>query len=238
MEYVAANDFILQLCTSYLARNFTWALSFNSYTDVPYELLCSCIQHPDLTVESEKQLCDAILLWLSANTTRPDNWNSDMLCHKIHTSLLPLWFVAGKRRCHFFSKFVDVAIGAILNLARHPCTTLTEIFRKGDLSHLRVRITKYTQKVDISGCPQITAEIVPLSLLPSCSPDSMLKKIIDKSSISPAKNSVGQMCNFEAVRELDISNCPSFSLDLAIDCFCQSFPSLQTLKAAYFLKFN
>ncbi|KAL8505061.1 hypothetical protein ACS0TY_016319 [Phlomoides rotata] len=242
-----ANDFILQHCTSYLARNFTWALSFNSYTDVPYELLCSCTQHPDLTVDSEKQLCDAILLWLSANTTKSDNWNSDKLCHKIRTSLLPLWFIAGKRRCRFFSKFVDVAIGAILNPARHPCTTFTEIFREGDLSHLRVRLTKYTQKVDISGCPQITAEIFVLSLFPPCSADSMFKKIIDKSSISPANNSVGgfqihrelgRMLNFEAVEELDISNCPSFSLDLAIDCFCQSFPSLQTLKAAYFIKFN
>lgn len=100
--------------------------------------------------------------------------------------------------------------------------------------------------MDISGCPQITTEVFLLSLLPSSSKHSMLKKVIDKSSINHVNNSVGfqitrelgQMLNYEAVQELDISNCPSFSLELAIDCFCQLFPSLQTLKAAYLLNFN
>ncbi|KAL6514372.1 hypothetical protein OROHE_019114 [Orobanche hederae] len=79
------NDFIAHLCTSYLARNFMWALTFNSYTDVPDKLLCSCIQHPDLTVDSEKHLCDAIRVWLAANIARlePDGWSSSDLCDEI-----------------------------------------------------------------------------------------------------------------------------------------------------------
>ncbi|KAI3447487.1 hypothetical protein Pfo_004152 [Paulownia fortunei] len=242
-----ANDFIVQLCTSYLARNFMWALSFNSYTDVPDKLLCSCIQHPNLTVDSEKHLCDAILVWLAAKTAKSEGWSSNDLCDKIRTSLLPLWFAAGKRRCCFFSKFADKATGTILSLARHPCTSLTDIFGEGDSSHLRIRLTKYMQKVDVSGCPQITAGLFLLSVLPSCGTDSMLRKIIKKSSINHANSggdglqisqALGQMLTFEAVQELDISNCPSVSLDSAIDFFCKLFPSLRTLRAAYFLNYK
>lgn len=49
---------------------------------------------------------------------------------------------------------------------------------------------------------------------------------------------LGQIMTFEGVQELDISNCPSFSLEIAIELFEKSFPSLRSLKAAYFLNFN
>ncbi|KAG8374153.1 hypothetical protein BUALT_Bualt11G0101200 [Buddleja alternifolia] len=247
VEYVAANNLILQLCASYLARNFMWALSLNSFNDVPDELLCSSIQHPDLTVDSEKHLCIAILVWLTANTEKLECWSSNFECHKIRTGLLPLWFAAGKRRCRFFQKFADKATETILSLARHPCASLREISRDGDLSQLRIRLTKYTQKLDVSGCPQITLGVFLLSVLPSWSADSMLRNIINKSPINHASThmgdfqisqALGQILTFEAVQELDISNCPSFSLDSAMDCFHKSFPSLRTLRAAYFLNFK
>ncbi|KAH6837789.1 hypothetical protein C2S53_007609 [Perilla frutescens var. hirtella] len=247
MEYVAANDFILQICTSYLTRNFMWALSFNCYTDVPYELLYSCIQHPDLTVDSERHLSDAILVWLNANTMESEDWSSNDLCHQIRIHLLPLWFAAGKRRCHFFAKFADEAIGAIRNLERRHHTTLTQIFRESDLGHLRVRLTKYTQKVDISGCPQMTTGLFLLSMCPSSIADQMLEKMSKMSSINFVKSGrdglktlpeLGQTMTFEGVQQLDISNCPSFFLDLAIEFFWKSFPSLRSLRAAYFLNFN
>lgn len=44
--------------------------------------------------------------------------------------------------------------------------------------------------------------------------------------------------SFEAVQEVDISKCPRLQLDTAIECFCTSFPSLRTLKAAFLLNFN
>ncbi|XP_020549701.1 BTB/POZ domain-containing protein FBL11 isoform X1 [Sesamum indicum] len=242
-----ANDTILQLCTSYLARNFMWALSFNSYTDFPDKLLSSCIEHPDLTVDSEKHLADAVLVWLTANTTKSEGWSCNDLCHKIRTGLLPLWFAAGKRRCHFFTKFADKATGAIVSLAGHNCMSLTDIFTEGCSSHLRIRLTKYTQKVDVSGCPQITAGLCLLSVLPSCDADRILSKIIKKSSANHANSlrdgfrlslALGQVLTFEAVQELDISNCPSLFLESAINCFCKSFPSLRTLRAAYFSNFK
>ncbi|PIN16821.1 hypothetical protein CDL12_10523 [Handroanthus impetiginosus] len=221
-----------------------WALSFNSYTDIPDKLLCSCIQHSDLTVDSEKHLCDAILLWLTAKTSKSEGWSSIDLCREIRRILLPLWFAAGKRRCCFFSKFADEATGDILCLARNPCMNLTDIIREGDLSQLRIRLAKYTQRLDVSGCPQITARLFLLSVLPSCGADSLLRKIIKKSSISHANSgkdgfhisqALGNVLTFEAVQELDISNCPFLCLESAIDCFSKSFPSLRTLRAAYFL---
>ncbi|KAL6514373.1 hypothetical protein OROHE_019115 [Orobanche hederae] len=139
--------------------------------------------------------------------------------------LLPLQFAAGKRSCCIFSKFADKAAFAILSLARHPCTSLTDVIEEGNTSHLRFRLTKYTQKVDVSGCPQLTTGLFLISVLPSRDTNLILRKIIKKSSINNA-NSVGDglqieqtlslMLTFEAVQELDISNCPSFSLELAI----------------------
>ncbi|KZV26458.1 hypothetical protein F511_35675 [Dorcoceras hygrometricum] len=225
VDYVAANDFILQLCTSYLARNFMWALSFKSFTDIPPELLHSCIKHSDFTLDSEKHLFDAILLWLTA----------------IRSNLLPLWFAARMRFA------ADKATDTILGLVRHPKAKLKEIFKQGDLSHLKVRLTKFTQKVDLSGCPQISPGLFLLSVLPSSSADSMFRKIIEKSPMkftnvgldsSLISPTMGQMLSFEAVEEVDISNCPSLPLGLAIELFGKSFPSLRTLKAAYNLNFK
>ncbi|KAL0426519.1 UNVERIFIED_CONTAM: BTB/POZ domain-containing protein FBL11 [Sesamum latifolium] len=190
VEYVAANDSILQLCTSYLARNFMWALSFNSYTDVPDKLLSSCIEHPDLTVDSEKHLADVVLVWLTANTAKSEGWSNNDL-HKIRTGLLPLWFAAGKRRCHFFSKLADKASGAILSLAGHNYWILSN--KKSSANHAN--------------------------------------SLRDGFRLSLA---LGQVLTFEAVQELDVSNCPSLFLESAINCFCKSFPSLRTLRAAYF----
>ncbi|RVW47991.1 BTB/POZ domain-containing protein FBL11 [Vitis vinifera] len=62
-----ANDFIPELCTMYLARNFMWAMSCNSYGNLPYNMLIACTRHPELTVDSEKHLSDALLVWLAAN---------------------------------------------------------------------------------------------------------------------------------------------------------------------------
>lgn len=43
---------------------------------------------------------------------------------------------------------------------------------------------------------------------------------------------------FEAVHEIDISNCPMLHLEVAIECFSKSLPSLRKLKAANHLDFS
>lgn len=101
--------------------------------------------------------------------------------------------------------------------------------------------------MDVSSCPQVTAGLFLLAMLPLCDTDSMLRKIIKKSSVDYGNGggesfqiprAVGQTLTFEAVWELDISNCPSLSLELAIDYFSKLFPSLRALRAAYFLNFK
>lgn len=44
-----------------------WAMSCNSYGNLPYNMLIACTRHPELTVDSEKHLSDALLVWLAAN---------------------------------------------------------------------------------------------------------------------------------------------------------------------------
>lgn len=44
--------------------------------------------------------------------------------------------------------------------------------------------------------------------------------------------------SFEAVHEIDISDCPMLHLEIAIECFSKSFPSLKTLKATNHLEFR
>lgn len=93
-----ASDLIQRLCICYLARNFMWALSCDSFVDIPYEFILSTIQHPDLTVDSEKCLCSGILTWLTVNyrSTGYINTNEEKcrdLLKQVRCFLLPLSFV-------------------------------------------------------------------------------------------------------------------------------------------------
>ncbi|GFP88113.1 BTB/POZ domain-containing protein fbl11 [Phtheirospermum japonicum] len=81
-------------------------------------------------------------------------------------------------------------------------------------------------------------------MFPSCGTNVLSRKIIKKLSVDHSNSAgddfqisrvVEQMLTFESVQELDISNCPSFSLESAIDYFSKLFPSLRSLRAAYFL---
>ncbi|KAK3043566.1 hypothetical protein RJ639_002145 [Escallonia herrerae] len=242
-----------------------WAISSNSFDDLPYDLLLSCLKHPYLTIDSEKSLSDALLNWLAASEERKSNW-TDMLkqplthyvCPVYRFALafshygLPLYYqnflLVGKRSCSYFSKFADESINAILALVNHPFTGSVNSLGDDDLSHLRLRLTKYTKRVDVSGCPQITPVIMLLSILPcSYSSYQILKKKLKQYSMSRERLAgdnfqiswgLWPALTFEAVQELDITNCPMLNLEAAIECFCKSFPSLRVLKAAYFLNFR
>ena len=101
------------------------------------------------------------------------------------------------------------------------------------------------QKVNLSDCPQITSAILLLSLVPSSYiTDPAQKKIIEQSFINsthPEKDRCAfpqrllQTITFEAVQEVDISKCRRFLIEHAVEYFCNSFPSLRILKAAYLL---
>lgn len=100
------SDFMLELCTSYLARNFMWASHSTLFEKIPYNMLLSSIEHPHLTVDSEMHLSDALLHWLECNfenmeTLGRAEYNCDRLLKQIRVGLLPLWFAAGKRNSIF-----------------------------------------------------------------------------------------------------------------------------------------
>ncbi|CAN1761631.1 BTB/POZ domain-containing protein FBL11 [Linum perenne] len=104
------------------------------------------------------------------------------------------------------------------------------------------------QKVDLSGCPQITSAILLLSLLPylySMDPTSktrIIEYIVNLERFSKKQSQVPACLlptlSFGAVEEVDISKCPSLHLEAAIECFSMSFPSLRKIKAAYLLNFK
>ncbi|XP_020680084.1 BTB/POZ domain-containing protein FBL11 isoform X7 [Dendrobium catenatum] len=92
---------IMGTCKDYIARNFAWAASSSSFVDIPYTLLYSAIEHPELTVESEAQLCEALLGWLSHNIEFrecfPINYEDSFynILKKVRICLLPLDFATG-----------------------------------------------------------------------------------------------------------------------------------------------
>ena len=106
------------------------------------------------------------------------------------------------------------------------------------------------QKVNLSGCPQVTSVLLVLSLLPpSYCVDLTLRKSIRKSLINLDHLSRDQSgsgfwhglpptLSFEAVEKVDISKCPRLHLESTIEFFSKSFPSLRKLRAAYLLNFK
>src|ERR1044072_3440463 len=101
------------------------------------------------------------------------------------------------------------------------------------------------QRVNLSNCPQITSEILLLSLIPSLNlTDAKGKKIIGKFIMNSGHSIRDQYAfpqkllntlTFEVVQELDISKCRRLLIEQAVDYFSQAFPSLKILKAAYLL---
>ncbi|XP_062166562.1 BTB/POZ domain-containing protein FBL11 isoform X4 [Alnus glutinosa] len=246
-----ANDFLPELCASYLARNFMWAMSSKFFIDVPYKLLLSCTEHPHLTVDSEMCLSEALLVWVDANAEQLENFSrTGDDCHnvfrQIRISLLPLWYAAGKRRSCHFSKLFEESIDSIFRLMIVPPPYSVNFLGDGDMQHLRIRLTEYSKKVNLSGCPQITLAIMLLSVLPSShAMEPALRNIVKHISLILESLEEGDRCHtllcllpmfsFEAVEEVDISKCSKLHLEAAIMCFSMSFPSIRTLKAAYLL---
>lgn len=96
------------------------------------------------------------------------------------------------------------------------------------------------QKVDLSGCPQIRP-ILLLSLLPPLySRDILERKKFKRPLLKLQYLNVDQLptLTFEAVEEVDISNCPMLDLEDALKCFSKSFPSLRKLRAVNYVDFG
>lgn len=145
-----AYNLIPELCTGYLARNFSWAMGCISFCEIPFNLLISSMRHPDLTVHSERHLADACLIWLTSNIE-----NSKIILNyqylfleilkEIRLCLLPLGYAAGKRRCRYLSKIADESIVFILNVVRSSIPNLIQASCECDSRRLQLRLTNFTK---------------------------------------------------------------------------------------------
>uniref|UniRef100_A0A1J3CW77 BTB/POZ domain-containing protein FBL11 n=1 Tax=Noccaea caerulescens TaxID=107243 RepID=A0A1J3CW77_NOCCA len=204
------------------------------FGNVPYELLMCCIKHPHLTVHSEMHLADALLVWLDAdertfNISESGQDNVINLMEQVRFSLLPLWFIAGRSKSHGFSKFAEQSIELVIKLTKTSSACLVDSLRDDPPADLRVRLTEYTERLDLSGCPQLNQAILLLSLLPNSYFENPMWRRSLKSFITLP------ILSFETVKEVDISKCQRLDYNVAIKCFSKSFPSLRKLRAAYLL---
>ncbi|XP_057549552.1 BTB/POZ domain-containing protein FBL11 [Amaranthus tricolor] len=255
-----AIDWISGLCIDHVARNFMWALSCHTFVDLPYRFLVSCVKHPHLTVDSERHLCDGLLSWLRANmksleqTRKAYDGESDdseqmkiithdwtSILEEVHVSLLPLWFIMGNFRCSYFSIIANQSVAAIMKLLTKLSKDQNSIVDARDQRNRKIRLTEYSKKLDLSGCPQITSKDLFVSVLPKTSVGSLFSEDI-------GKKSVDRVCpkwllhlpamSFKAMMEIDISQCSLLHLGAVTKCFQKSFPFLRTLRMAYFLDFE
>ncbi|KAI3924896.1 hypothetical protein MKW98_031147 [Papaver atlanticum] len=238
-----------ELCAGYLARNFMWIISCSSFVNIPYKLLYHCIEHPHLTVDSEKCLAEAIFVWTESNKVRwqCSDSNTEFDCleilQKVHLILLPLDFAAGKIRNSYFSKLAEESVRAILSMIKDPSTR--QAFKDAVLRNIRIRLTKYTERIVLSGCPQITLASLLLSVLPSlCNMDPLIRKkyedaITELDNLHPNRPRISSfpILPFKAVQEVDISKCPWLRVEAVIECFSKSFPSLRRLNVSHCFQF-
>ncbi|XP_006410814.2 BTB/POZ domain-containing protein FBL11 isoform X2 [Eutrema salsugineum] len=235
-----AVDFVQDLCAAYLAKNFMLVQSDKYFGNVPYELLICGIKHPHLTVHSEMHLADALLVWIDAdkrmfNLSESSKDNIINLMEQVHFSLLPLWFIAGRSKSHNFSKFADQSIELVIKLRKMSSKCLVDSLRDGPPADLRVRLTEYSERMDLSGCPQLNEAILLLSLLPRTYFTNSLWRKSLKSFLTNPEDETLPLLAFETVKEVDISKCQRLDYKVAVKCFSKSFPSLRKLRAAYLL---
>ncbi|CAM6113165.1 unnamed protein product [Calypogeia fissa] len=122
-----------KFCPEFLAVNFVTVMDLSSFLDLPCSLLRACIEHPQLTVHSERQLCDALLRWLENQDqgSGSGELNTDQattILSEVQRALLPRSFLLGRLK-------EDNHIG---------------------VSNSIIRITDYLECLDLSGCYEVT----------------------------------------------------------------------------------
>ncbi|XP_044352338.1 BTB/POZ domain-containing protein FBL11 isoform X2 [Triticum aestivum] len=208
--------FVEDVCPGYLAQSFVQVISSKLFAHIPYDLLYSTIESPHLTVDSEKQLCEAILSWVSASrqsceqsVSNPAD-NQLSLLSKVRVCLLPLGFAA-----------------------------VTD----DNLDSYRIRLTEYSKKIVLSGCPQLTTQFLYISALPT-DLDAVFKRTIVSDVNDGCLNHYNGLVkkaktlSFRNVRIVDLSKCPNVHFGAAILWMKWAFPELRTFIASYCLLFQ
>ncbi|TVU37009.1 hypothetical protein EJB05_18972, partial [Eragrostis curvula] len=226
--------FVQDICPGYLAQNFVQVISRKSFNKIPYDLLCSTIECPHLTVDSmkendeltlssEKQLCEALLCWVSENVKPREqpcqNTIDGQLCllNKVKIWLLPLEFAAGTK-IHWLD-FGNNIVCTILSLLKNSLQILLDAVADGTLERYRIRITKYSKKIVLSGCPQITTAFLYLSVLPTDLDAAFKRRIVSSYTQINHKSFIlydeletaVKTLSFRNVHMVDLSKCPKFN---------------------------
>ncbi|KAM0854319.1 hypothetical protein ACQ4PT_050505 [Festuca glaucescens] len=242
--------FVEDVCPGYLAQNFVQVISSRSFAQIPYDLLCSTIECPHLTVDSEKQLCEAILFWLSASIRPyeqlvPNSADSQLfLLSKVRVCLLPLGFAAGIKRN--WVEFGNSAVCMILNLLKISFQALLGTDADDSLNSYRIRLTEHSKEIVLSGCPQLTTEILYISVLPTDLDAVFKRRIVSSYSQVDLEslvfyNELGKKVktlSFKNVCMVDLSKCPNVHVDAAIYWLKLAFPELRTFRASHCLLFQ
>ncbi|XP_034226541.1 BTB/POZ domain-containing protein FBL11 isoform X2 [Prunus dulcis] len=156
-----ARDFLPELCGSYLARNFMWAISMNCFVDIPYDLLLSCVKHMNLTVDSEMHLSNALLVWIDANTecmeglSRNEDVCTGILkqrvnlssCSQITSAVLLLSLLPSANSIDYILRGIGQSPFNLERLDRDQCSEV--------LNLLPTLSFEAVQEVDISKCPRL-----------------------------------------------------------------------------------
>ncbi|PUZ52828.1 hypothetical protein GQ55_5G004800 [Panicum hallii var. hallii] len=242
--------FVQDTCPEYLAQNFAHVISRRLFNKIPYGLLCSTIECPHLMVDSEKQLCEAILYWVSENTKpceRPNPNSVDdhlFLLSKVKICLLPLEFATGTKR-HWLD-FGNNIVRTILNLLKDSLKTLMDAIADGNLEGYCIRITEYSKNIVLSGCPQITTAFLYISVIPTYLDVSFKRRIVSSYTqvdhqsfiLYDELEKAGKTLLFRNVHMVDLSKCPNVHFGAAIDWLKLAFPELRILRALYCLSFQ
>ncbi|XP_008674484.1 BTB/POZ domain-containing protein FBL11 isoform X3 [Zea mays] len=243
--------FVQDICQKFLAQNFAHAISGRSFNKIPYDLLCSAIKCPHLTVDSEKQLCEAILYWVSENMKACEQSNPNsvdghlfILSKQVKICLLPLGFAAGTMR-HWFD-FGNKIICTILDLLKDSLKTLLDAVDDGNLDRYCIRITEYSKNIVLSGCPQVTTAFLYISVLPNDLSVSLKRRIVSSYTqvdhqtfvLYEELEKATKTLSFKNVHMVDISKCPNVHFGAAIDWLKLGFPELRVFRVSHCLSFQ
>uniref|UniRef100_I1NVL3 Uncharacterized protein n=1 Tax=Oryza glaberrima TaxID=4538 RepID=I1NVL3_ORYGL len=192
-------NYVQDICPGYLAQNFVQVISRRSFVKLPYDLLYSTIKCPFLTVDRFK----SIFLFNPVLQVR--------IC------LLPLEFAAGTKRN--WAEFGSKVESRILNLLKDSLRTVLDAIADDNLESYRVRITEYSkimhfvalltdedfvlQKIVLSGCPQITTEILYISVLPPANVGASLNKSYGFGYKKSCNHSIQTLCNSNPLDSMD-----------------------------------
>ncbi|KAF0893759.1 hypothetical protein E2562_029655 [Oryza meyeriana var. granulata] len=241
--------YVQDIFPGFLAQNFVQVISTRSFVKMPYDLLYSTIECPHLTVDSEKQLCEAILCWISENLQcceklAPNSYGQLCLLNKVRMCLLPLEFAEGiKRKWGEIGSKVE---STILNLLKDSLQTVLDAIADDDLESYRIRITEYSKKIVLSGCPQITTEFLYISVLPTNLDASFKKRMESSYAHVDYRNIIlynelekaVKTLSFGNLHTVDLSKCPNVHFSAAIDWLKLAFPELRIFRASFCLLFQ